>query len=101
MPGGKGNIRPEDGTPFSKENQPKNKRGVSLVSKLKSMLSDDPERVTKILESVIKKAEKGDLKAVEIVLDRVDGKPTQTIEQNNKHTLTEGFDLKKLYDKEA
>ena len=88
MPGGNKNIKGEDGNTFSKENQPKKKRGLSLVSKLKKMLKDNPERVTKILESVIKKAEEGDLKAVEIVLDRVDGKAVQHTILEEKKALT-------------
>ena len=93
MAGGNKNIKPEDGTPFSSTNQPTKRRGVSLVSKLKQMLETEPESVTKILKSVIKKAEEGDLKAVEIVLDRIDGKAPQTIDQNTTHSIN-NFNLK-------
>ena len=87
MPGGKGNITGSEGNTFSTDNQPTKRRGVSLVSKLKQMLETEPESVTKILKSVIKKAEEGDLKAVEIVLDRIDGKAPQTIDQNTTHSI--------------
>ena len=82
MPGGNKNINGTDGNTFSSTNQPIKKRGLSLVSKLKSMLAKDPERVTKILEKIIEKAEGGDLKAIEMVLDRVDGKPKETKDLN-------------------
>jgi len=96
MPGGNKNIKGTDGNTFSSTNQPKKKRGVSLVSKLKKMLSKDPDRVTKILEKIISKAESGDLKAIDMVLDRIDGKPTQTIDQNTEITIND-FDITKLY----
>ena len=88
MPGGKGNIKHEDGNTFSSTNQPEKRRGVSLVSKLKQMLEEDPETVTKILKAVIDKAEKGDLKAADMILDRVDGKAPQTTD-----LTTNGKDL--------
>lgn len=80
MPGGRGNIKGHEGNTFSKENQPKKRRGVSLVSKLKAMLKEDPERVTKIIEAMLVKAEEGDLKAIDMVMDRVDNKPKQALE---------------------
>ena len=42
-----------------------------------------------------------DVNASKILLEYYLGKPTQTIEQNNTHTLNEGFDIRKLYDREA
>lgn len=87
MPGGNKNIKPSDGTPFTSENQPTKRRGVSLVSKLKQMLQDDPETTERILKKMIAKAEDGDLKAVEMILDRTDGKPVQ-------HTVNENTDIK-------
>lgn len=89
MPGGKGNINGNDGNTFSSENQPTKRRGVSLVSKLKQMLEDDPETTERILKKMIEKAEDGDLKAVEMILDRTDGKPIQ-------HTVNENADIKPI-----
>ncbi len=84
MSGGNKKIKGSDGNTFSKDNQPKKRRGVSLVSKIKKMLADDPKTVTKILNAMIKKAEKGDLKAIEMLMDRVDGKPKQSFEFETK-----------------
>ena len=78
MSGGYKQIKGHQGNSFSEENQPDKRRGVSLISKLKKMLKDNPDRVTKILEAMIRKAEDGDLKAIEMIVDRIDGKPTQT-----------------------
>ncbi len=89
MPGGYKNIKGDDGNTFSKDNQPNKRRGLSLVSKLKQMLANDPETVSNILQSVITKAESGDLKAVEMVLDRIDGKPIQTIDQTTELSIRE------------
>ena len=39
--------------------------------------------------------------AVKLFLEYRYGKPKQQIDNNNTHTFTEGFDIRKLYDKEA
>ena len=39
--------------------------------------------------------------AVKLFFEYMYGKPKQQIEQNNTHAFTEGFDIKKLYDKET
>lgn len=86
MAGGYKQIKGTDGNTFSKDNQPDKYRGPSLVTKMKNMLKDDPERVTTIMEALLKKAEDGDLKAVEILLTRVDGKPKETVEVTTSTT---------------
>jgi len=81
MAGGRGKINGSDGKQFSKDYQPKNRRGVSLVTKLKTLLNEDPETATNIMKKLLEKAEQGDLKAVEIVMDRIDGKVVQPTEK--------------------
>ena len=81
MPGGRGKINGSDGKQFSKDYQPVKKRGVSLVTKLKSLLNEEPEIATSIMNKLLEKAKQGDLKAVEMVMDRIDGKVVQPTEK--------------------
>ena len=39
--------------------------------------------------------------AIKLFFEYMYGKPKQQIDNNNTHTFTEGFDIKKLYDKET
>jgi len=80
MPGGKGNINGSDGNTFSSENQPTKRRGASFKNKLKEALENNPERLHKIIDEQIKKAEKGDSKAFQLLSELIDGKPTQKVE---------------------
>lgn len=80
MPGGHKNINGSDGNTFSKENQPKNRRGASLLTRLKKVLKEDPKRVENMIEALIAKAEKGDTKSLEMVFERIDGKVVQPTE---------------------
>jgi len=91
MPGGYKNINGNDGNTFSSDNQPTNRRGPSLVTRLKSLMESDPERAEKILEALLVKAEKGDLKAVEIIMDRIDGKAKQHIGIEPQRTIVIDF----------
>lgn len=56
--------------------------------------SDDKE----IVRALVEKAKAGDLKAVDMVLDRVDGKAEQTINLDGEMTINEGLSPE---DKEA
>lgn len=40
----------------------------------------------KVLEALIKKAQKGDVLAIREILDRIDGKVSQEVEQKTEHT---------------
>lgn len=82
MPGGNKNINGNDGNTFSSTNQPKKYRGVSLVTKLKQRLDKDPNIADDLITAIIDKAKKGDTKAFDIIIDRIDGKvvqPTQEV----------------------
>ena len=69
MAGGRGKINGSDGKQFSKDYQPKNRRGVSLVTKLKTLLNDEPEVAERIMKKLLHKAEQGDLKAVDMDIE--------------------------------
>tara|TARA_R110000822_G_scaffold31919_2_gene92085 strand:+ start:296 stop:562 length:267 start_codon:yes stop_codon:yes gene_type:complete len=63
------------------------------------------ERLTPLQDAGYKALEDG-LKdsqswAVKLFFEYMYGKPKQQIEQNNTHAFTDGFDIKKLYDKET
>lgn len=103
MPGGKGNLRgAADGVPFSKENQPKNRRKSTkfltdlLTKNLKTKKDIEIEgidietgRKTKIkvpmptrdviVQALLRQAAKGNMIAIKEVFDRVEGKAPQPI----------------------
>ena len=64
-------------------------------------LAADVEDVTEVISIVMRQAKDGDMQACKLFLEYYLGKPKQQIEQNNTHAFTEGFDIKKLYDKET
>ena len=55
-------------------------KGPSLLAALKQRLAEHPEEVDAIIDQLISMAVGGELKAIEIVGDRLDGKPTQRSE---------------------
>jgi hypothetical protein len=90
MPGGKGKIRPEDGKqwPKGKSGNPKGRpkklpRLDDLLVDILGESKDDVTAIEAILKVLRSKAAKGDLKAIEMLLDRYYGKPIQSINQNN------------------
>ena len=54
--------------------------GPSLLVALRKRLEAHPEEVEQIVTTLVSMARSGDLKAIEIVGDRLDGKPTQRSE---------------------
>ena len=60
------------------------KGSVSLVAKLKAKLDEDPSRAEALMESLMKMAEAGDVQAMKIVLDRVDGPVATKIEGGDR-----------------
>lgn len=113
MPGGKGNIKPEDGikTRFTSENQPPNRgrkpgsrawkdvledmmpepgyllfKNVEVVNEAGKPTGQIIERVRvkmatqqMVAVGLLKKAAKGDVAAAKLIMERMDGRPTQTI----------------------
>lgn len=62
---------------------PSGKRALKLLTdRVRMELTQNPHRVTKIAESIIAKAEDGDLAAATMIWDRLEGKPLQTMEIN-------------------
>jgi hypothetical protein len=60
------------------------KGSVSLVAKLKAKLDEDPSRAEALMESLMRMAEGGDVQAMKIVLDRVDGPVATKIEGGDR-----------------
>lgn len=113
MPGGRGNIRPQDGKQFSSDRQPENRRQPDLISALlKQELAGDGWAVFEDAEVVgednkptgekirvrIKEttaravarrlaanAAKGRERSIEIVLDRTEGKVPQDFNVGGKN----------------
>ena len=112
MPGGKGNITPEDGKRFSSTHQPDNRRGPDLISALlkeelagdgwavfeDAEIVDEQNRPTgekirvRIKETTARavarrlaaNAAKGRERSIEIVLDRTEGKVPLNLNLGNK-----------------
>lgn len=63
----------------------------------RAIAQSDPERLRRIAEALLTKAEEGDLGAVKELGDRLDGKPKQQIEQTGlddgpvQHNMTVEF----------
>jgi len=69
----------QKGTSGNLNGRPKGTKNVK--TRLKELLAIG-DRETAIFEKLIVKAKKGDLRAIEMVLDRIDGKPSQISEVN-------------------
>lgn len=59
----------------------------------------DVKDVVAVIKSVLKEAKGGDLQASKLFLEYYLGKPKQTIDQNNTHTLND-FNIKDIYNVE-
>ena len=87
-------VTPPGAKPF-KKGQTGNPNGrpkklPELDDLLADILGGDDEQKSDaqtILEEIVKKAKKGDLKAAEMILDRAYGKPLQRTENTNRHTF--------------
>lgn len=91
MPGGRGNIRPEDNPKPWKKGQSGNPRGSSknirLIKDLKLILTDklgaeegQQSRIEAIIEKLSEMAEKGNIVAIKEILDRLYGKVDQKVQ---------------------
>ena len=81
------------------------KKGLAWADVLREIADEEvkgkDEKMTKmdaIARMVFKKAFEGDLGAINILMDRIDGKPRQIIEANMKqvNVLIDGKDAKRL-----
>jgi hypothetical protein len=71
----------------SRKNREKNKLFKHMINEVVS--ANDYEKALKVVESLVQKAEEGDLRATEIILDRIDGKVVQgnTIDGEINHNV--------------
>ena len=118
MGGGKGNIKPEDGKPFTSLYQPKRKRGPTLFTKIKKSIFSKNEYLTltnveqldqdniptgnrvnvrvqllkadAIVLHYMQRVKKND-RLLQDLLDRTDGKPQQHIELSKAETMRIGY----------
>lgn len=51
-----------------------------LSDDLRKVLAQDPSKIRKITEKLVDMAQEGDLSAIQMVFDRLEGKPHQTVE---------------------
>lgn len=66
-------VKGQSGNPTGKP-----KGMISLVTIIKQKLRAHPEEAGAIIAALFERAKSGDVKAIEICLERVDGKVTQT-----------------------
>jgi hypothetical protein len=71
----------------SKENREKNKMLKNIIKEV--VMDDDGLKAKEIIQALVNKATDGDLRAIEIILDRIDGK----VVQENKIDGNMGHDL--------
>ncbi len=103
MPGGKNNIRFEDGKPFSSTNQPTNRRkstklltdlltkelkqkkeieleGIDTTTGQKARIKIPMPTKEVLIQALLRQAAKGNINAIREVFDRVEGKAMQNID---------------------
>lgn len=70
----------ERGAPLGNTNAAK---GRMFYDKLRLVLTQNPERLRKIAEELVRKAEEGEPWAIKELIDRVDGKAAQALSLEN------------------
>jgi len=75
------------GAPEGNKNSSKNNRLWAETIK-RAVIQADPDRLRRIAEALLSKAEEGDLAAIKELGDRLDGKAMQAVEQTTEHTGT-------------
>lgn len=60
---------------------PSGKSKMKLLSDdLRRLLTQNPARIRRVTEKLVEMAEEGDLTAIQMLMDRMEGKPVQSIE---------------------
>lgn len=129
MPGGKGNIKPEDGKQFSSTNQPKNRgRKPSIRKQLEKYLGEDGSftlpmsqiievvetteeqegyiriaipRQEALAQKLLSIAMGGDIQAIKMIMEQIDGRPSQRFELDMPDTGQKALPLEEYSDSEV
>jgi len=101
IPAQKGEVRNPNGRPKGVPNsKTRLLRLLELITETKNPVTGETEEFTiaeQLDMQIIAKARKGDLKAYEILLDRLEGKPKQSSEIEVSGGMTINWDEKKTY----
>ena len=101
IPAKKGEIRNPNGKPKGVQNsKTRLLRLLELVTKVRNPVTGEEEEFSiaeQLDMQIIAKARKGDLKAYEIILDRLEGKPKQSTEVEVSGGMTINWEEKKTY----
>jgi hypothetical protein len=69
-----------------------------LTDRIRMTLAQNPDRAQNIAEALIKEAEAGNLQATAMILDRLEGRPTQSLEITDARQVTEIAEIDKRID---
>jgi Family of unknown function (DUF5681) len=101
IPAKKGEVRNPNGKPKGVQNsKTRLLRLLELVTKVRNPVTGEEEEFSiaeQLDMQIIAKARKGDLKAYEIILDRLEGKPKQSTELEVSGGLNIVWEEKKTY----
>lgn len=78
------------GAPEGNTNSSKDNRLWANTIK-RAIAQSDPDKLRKIAEALLDKAEQGDMQAIKELGDRLDGKAQQSVEQKTEHSGSVGF----------
>lgn len=101
IPAKKGEVRNPNGKPKGVQNsKTRLLRLLELVTKVRNPVTGEEEEFSiaeQLDMQIIAKARKGDLKAYEIILDRLEGKPKQSTEVEVSGGMNITWEEKKTY----
>jgi hypothetical protein len=101
IPAKKGEVRNPNGKPKGVQNsKTRLLRLLELVTKVRNPVTGEEEEFSiaeQLDMQIIAKARKGDLKAYEIILDRLEGKPKQSTEVEVSGGMSITWEEKKTY----
>jgi len=69
-----------------------------LSDRIRMILAQEPERAHKIADALIKEAEGGNLQATAMIMDRLEGRPTQSLEITDARQVTEIAEIDRRID---
>ena len=68
-------------------------KGKMFYDKLRKCLVQQPERLDKIVDQLVRQAELGEAWAVKEIIDRLDGKAVQVLENGDGSPLLSGINV--------